>query len=171
MEGAKLRVRTAAHGRGQKGCRMLDHTGGKPPRDAWNSRVESPLHETHRGPGASSLLPSISSCRGYGGANAPPCLSPPRPLRGWPRLMGGAGRVPPIPPSSEKQCLWLQNFLAGGMRGAARSVQPVPPQEQGSSGGPGQSPGLVGSCCWGLAAAVRAGRAPRQLPRVRRLAC
>lgn len=128
--------------------RQLDQTGrgwvgGNPPRDACGSYFQSPLRETHGGPGASSCLLSISSCRGYGGANAPPILSPPWLLPGWPRQVGATGWVPPIPPSSKKRCLWLQYSPAGGTGGAARSIQPVPPRSREVEGGQGRAWGWL----------------------------
>lgn len=72
--------------------RQPDQRGQNTLRDGHGSCLESPLCEIHQDPKPFSLLLSASSCCGDGGVDA---------LAAW-VAVGGAGKVPSIPPSSKK---------------------------------------------------------------------
>lgn len=88
----ELRVWTAAHRREGCGMQQPDQRGRNTLRDGHGSCLESPLCEIHQDPKPFSLFLSASSCCGHGGVDA---------LAAW-VAVGGAGRVPSIPPSSKK---------------------------------------------------------------------
>lgn len=130
---------------------------GNPPGDAHGSCFDSSLREAS---GASPLLPSISSCCGFGGANAPPCSSPQ--AAAWVAMgcggsgMGASHPLPPNGDASGSKILPLE--VPGELQGG---LIPCPP-------GAGRQ--------WGARAEPEAGwqrcrRSTGQLPKARGLTC
>lgn len=117
---------------------------GNPPGDAHGSCFDSSLREAS---GASPLLPSISSCCGFGGANAPPCSSPQ--AAAWVAMGCGGSGMGASHPSLRTVMPLAPKFSRWRYRGSCKEGSSRAPQEQGGSGEPGQSPRLVGSTAGG----------------------